>query len=329
MLGSLLFLLFRYAHGACEVSCDCSSSNSGFSSEQGCCGSFDSCSEPFDRCSIWNAESKSISEIKPMLCFLGGCPSLKNCCQPYLEFGNVTAFLAKIPNAKKLNKLYQKNDVKAVAKLAADCRECDNYDALTAFYYNFDSQSGVCNYKFDSNFILFFLQRFYYFLDLQSGTKPAVQITPHAITNCGNGKPIDLLCPPCTYTNLNFGNEENALHIFNTIIGNAVISDLVSNFISILLSQVQSAVRKCFGKRGALNDTTFSLYADLLQKYLVKTASLVNANTEYVEQFIKQPQIAFVFLPLVLDGESLGFVAPIATEAPYDAHTMHYIYNCC
>lgn len=294
MLASLLFTLFESVQSRCNVSCDCESevSCSTTTCEDDC---LKDCYAKFaSDCKKY----KSIVDVKPFICFDDCCPSLKDCCKPYLEFANVAEFVAKIPNAKKLKKMFVKNDTKGLIKFASQCDGCENYDALNAFYYNADSHSGIFNLKFDSNFILFFLQRFYYYLDLIIDAS-TVKVSNTSVMCMKTNKCYDLLCPPCTYTDLTFGSEANALKLFNSIIGNAVIHDVVIIFVRILLYQIHITVSRCSEQNNKLGGfSTYSLYAELLQQYLIKTKDLTVANTLYVENFgASQTSFFFVWFP--------------------------------
>ncbi|ELA42274.1 uncharacterized protein VICG_00674 [Vittaforma corneae ATCC 50505] len=292
MLASLLFTLLESVQSKCNEPCDCDSSFTSCSTEvceQDC---LKACYTKFDGdCKKY----KSIIDVRPFICFDDCCPSLKDCCKPYLEFANIAEFVAKIPNAKKLKKMYIKNDVKGLIKFASQCDGCENYDALNAFYYNADSHSGIYSLKFDSNFILFFLQRFYYYLDLIVDSS-TIKISHTALMCAKTNKCYDLLCPPCTYTDLTFGSESNALKLFNSILGNTAIHDIVIIFIRILLYQIHITVSRCAEQNNKLGGfSTYSLYAELLQQYLVKTKDLNVANTLYVENF-GSSQVNFFYI---------------------------------
>lgn len=288
MLG-LLCVLLKYVHTRCDVSCDCSDSNA-FSYS-------DCCNDPLDaRVDLCDGKNRR-NEITPMLCFSGGCPVTKDSCRPYLEFANVAVFIAKIPNGKKLMKLYNRGDIKGLSKFASQCGGCENYDVMSAFYYNADSRIGACNLTFDTNFIVWFLQRFYYYLDTIL-TQPDVCVSNTSIVT-GGGRPIDLLCPPCTYTNLSFGSDANATALFNSIIGNSAIASNVTTFIQILLFQIQSANNACSSKSSGLGgNSTFSLYVDLLRQYLGKTNYLLGINADYTQKYAAQfTKGGFVWVP--------------------------------
>lgn len=325
MIAEILLLLSKSVMAACDVPCDCSS-------EQ---GSSESCSVECNTGSFSKFDCddsfKKLAEIQSFICS-GVCPTAK-ACKPYLEFANIAVFMTKIPNAKKLKKLYYKCDINGLLKYASSCGGVESYDALSAFFYNADSRSGISCLKFDSNYILFFLQRFYYFLDLISDNLGSVS-NNNLVCNKTN-KPFDLLCPPCTYTNLNFGIDSHALSLFNTIIGNAVISDLVVAFVRILLYQLHQAACRCAEQHCDPSAfTTFGLYIDLLRNYLLKTSELSAVNALYVQNFgtSQASQDLFCWLPyndisattnLLTGMAALGVISP--PEQYINAGTYNYL----
>lgn len=294
MLVPALFLLLKYAQSKCDVSCDCSDDRSSISY---CSDSRESdCRDDFFRkIHQEGRRHKLLTEVPSFVSINGRCPSFKSC-KPHLEFANIAVFLSRIPNMKKLGKLYKKDDIRALARLAAQSDGMDHYDALNAFYYNADSHSGIRDLRFDSNFILFFLQRFLYFLDILADNK-SVKICNRSLTCMSTNRVYDILSPPCTYTNLTFDTDSRAMELFNSIIGNTAIHETVSGFIRILLHLVKDAVCRCNDQQKKLETfTTYSLYADLLQDYLKRSEEIVVSNTRYVEEFGTTNQTAFFFI---------------------------------
>lgn len=230
---------------------------------------------------------------RPMVC-LETCPRLNTCC-PYLEFTHIVEFCVSIPNIKKTHPLFMKCDIKALECLAskADCFQ--NYDALNAFYYNADCHSGVITRQFSSNFILFFLTRFFYYLQLVYIDGVAF-VNGNELVYLANKRHIDLLCIPSHFNNTTFGTEANALRIFNIIISDTTITKVVSDFINVLLKQICIANSSSTQKHGSVESfNTFFVYITVLQSYLAKTKEITLFNLQQKIDFLA-PQIQFTFI---------------------------------
>jgi len=235
----------------------------------------------------------SIVMPRPIVC-LDKCPRI-NTCIPYLEFTNVVEFCVTLPQIKRVEPLFWKCDIKALEALAskADCFQ--NYDALNAFYFNADCYSGVITRQFSSNFILFFLTRFFYYLQLVY-IDHLVFVNGCELVYIANKKHVDLLCIPCQFNNTTFGSEANALRIFNLIISDTTITKIVSDFICILLKQICIANAHCTQKCGSTESfNTFFVYITVLQAYLNKTKEIVFFNLQQKIDFIT-PQLQFSFI---------------------------------
>jgi hypothetical protein len=59
-------------------------------------------------------------------------------------------------------------------KLAAKRYDFEHFDAYNALFYNADALGGLCKREFDLNYILWFLTRFYCFLELLNCENPCI-----------------------------------------------------------------------------------------------------------------------------------------------------------
>lgn len=215
--------------------------------------------------------------------------------RPYTEFDNTVVFLKPIPRKRILSRLFEKNNIKALAKIASESGKNSQYDAYCAFFYSADSQSGIFNLKFDSAFIHYFLLRLYYFLDLVSIKKTGI-VMDGLLKNQNGFTPIDLLALPAEFANLEFGSERMALEIFNTVIRDTTLTETVISFIQILHNQIKNPDVVRDGK--SLNYSTFTVYYKTLLKYLEKTLEIVQYNYQRKAQFVENTKKAiFLYVP--------------------------------
>jgi len=229
------------------------------------------------------------------------CPSKKRKCTPYIEFTRIVEFFIVIPGAPKLFSFIESNDIKSLERLASKSSCSQNYDAMSAFFYAADSFLGLKTHHFSYDFILFFLTRFYYFLNICHIDNVAV-FNGVDLVYIENRKPVDLLDIPSVYNNATFGTEANACHIFNTIITDTTITKIVLDFILVISAQITIAVGKCTPGfcPPSKNFTTYDTYVALLTAYLNATAELTSVNLLQKIEFIKpQTQFAFIVLPFL------------------------------
>lgn len=236
---------------------------------------------------------QSVIMPRPMVCHEVH-PRTNTCC-PYLQFTHVVQFCVSIPSSKRIHPLFLRCDIKALECLAskADCFQ--NYDALNAFYFNADCHSGVITRQFSSDFILFFLTRFFYYLQLAHIDSVAF-VNGNELVYINNKKCIDLLCIPNHFNNTTFGTEANALRIFNIIISDTTITRVVSDFISVLLKQICVANSNNIQRCGSVESfNTFFVYITVLQAYLTKTKEITLFNLQQKIDFLT-PQLQFSFI---------------------------------
>lgn len=292
------------------ASTDCEQSS--FSSTSNC--DLENCCQKncgFDEC-------KKLTKVTPFICYNNKCPSNKKCV-PYSEFDQIVEFYEKIPNFNILSKLYCKNDIKSLIKLASSRDSCEHYDAYNAFFYNADSHSGIYNFKFDSAFIQYFLVRFYYYLDLIYIQKTC-RLSSNCVLQSNCNDPIDFLCPPCTFTNLSFESDQQALLLFNTITSDTLITENVLSFIRILLCQIKSNV--CDKK-----DTTFGIYVNTLYQYFFRTYQIVEYNFQRKLDFINNTlHYGFFYIPYTyVNGVPTSEVQQTIINVPIDIISSNYL----
>lgn len=245
-------------------------------------------------------ESKiaDIVHISPFVCGTGCCPTWNKPCKPYLEFANIAEFLAPLPSANKLKDYFWKGDLKALTKLATNCSGCCDYDALIAFFFNADAFFGLGSRVFDDNYILYFLQRFYYFLDLVLDN-PAIKVYNNNLYCIKSQKIFDLLCIPEPYSDLTFGTPGEATKLFNSIIENPVIHCVLDSFIKVMLIQISNANKRCITQCSKLGEfNTYTSYIALLNASLLKTTEISHRNVGNVESYgLSQVPFHFVYFP--------------------------------
>ncbi|KAM0680706.1 hypothetical protein GINT2_000976 [Glugoides intestinalis] len=226
------------------------------------------------------------------------CAILNGCCKPYSEFDFVTEFMTVIPNAKKIAPLYKTGDRKGLLKIATGAETTENYDAYNALFYNADVRINTPELKFDTNFIQFFLARFYYYLDILA-LYPTLQSRSNTLTDGKTGKSFCLLNLPSPFDEIIFGCNATALKLFNTILENTAINTTVKDFIRILLHQVNTSFINCaekYPKNSCFN--TYVIYASLLKQCLLMSNAVVVANTQYIEAFgTNAMSIPFYYVP--------------------------------
>lgn len=268
-------------------------------SEESCDGRSEVSADCFTK--FGECEDSKIAEIaciSPFICGTSCCPSWTKPCKPYLEFANIAEFLAPLPSADKLKDYFWKGDLKALTKLATNCSGCCNYDGLIAFFFNADAFFGINSRVFDDNFILYFLQRFYYFLDLILDN-PTIKVYNNNLYCIKTQKMFDLLCIPEPYASLNFGTPAEALKLFNSVIENPVINSVLDSFIKVLLIQISLANKRCVTQSSRLSEfNTYTSYISLLNAYLLKTAEISNRNVTNVETYgLSQVTFCYIYFP--------------------------------
>lgn len=230
------------------------------------------------------------------------CPTKKRRCTPYLEFTRIVDFLLVIPSAHKLFPLLEKHDLRSLERIASRSNCGQNYDAFNSFFYFADSYLGLQTRNFSYDFILFFLTRFYYFLNLVHVENLAV-FNGIDIIFIADKKCVNFLDIPAFYNNATFGTESNSCDIFNAIITDTTITKIVLDFIVVLTAQISKAIAKCNPDFVIANPvlkrfTTYEAYAYILLRYLGATADLTSINlTQKIDFITPQKQFAFIVLP--------------------------------
>lgn len=230
---------------------------------------------------------------------LESCPTPRRKCEPYLEFNRIVEFYLTIPNSPKLISFLENKDIKSLERLASKSGSTSNYDAYSAFFYDADSFMALRQGKFSTDFINYFLTRFYYFLNLAYIENIATYNGMDLILNATK-KPVDFLDIPSQYANATFGTDVNAARIFNLIISDTTITTIVIDFINILRKQIACSVGKCCPSLGASHKrlTTYELYVNLLVAYLTSTSEITAVNlTQKIDFLAPQHQFAFVVVP--------------------------------
>lgn len=248
------------------------------------------------------SEVRKISNLMPFLCAKKYPTVARDVTLPNIEFATVAAFMSNISNYKKLKPLFEANNVEAIASHASKAKSFNNFDAMNAFLYNVDAKAGLCDLKFDSNFITYFLLRFHYYLDLTVNKKTAF-ISGNSFLNIADKKPISFMCIPNDYSALNFGTDKNAENLFNTIITDTVITRQVSAFIKILMKEIEMASVDCDKKN---KFSTLHTYNTTLLALLNRTHEVVEFNYNTKLKWLKSQafKAAFVTFPIEQNVDS-------------------------
>jgi len=260
---------------------------------------------------------KKIIDIGQFICCCDRKAPVFNCVLPYLEFANAAQFLVKIPNARRLLTLITKGSVGELEKIASRAECFRNYEAHNAIFYNADAASGLQTRRFDTNFILFFLNRFQYYLNITFIEKLAI-VGGNDLVCPKTKKHFDLLCLPPQYANITYGSDANAARIFNTIISDTTITKDVTDFIDVLIGQIEVCaklnttrngnLRMCTDSTGNLEisclNNTYNVYMALLTGYLEVTRGIVSNNLQQKINFIS-PQKQFAFVMYVTPSSSI------------------------
>jgi hypothetical protein len=228
-----------------------------------------------------------------------GCPGYTPC-TPYLEFSRIVEFFTIIPNYRRLNSLLEKNDLKALEKIASRSSSTQNYDSNSAFYYYADSCMELSKNVFSYDFVTYFLSRFYYFLHLGIDKKTAL-VNGDNFENLKSKRTVNLLDIPSSFIS-DFESESQALKLFKMILSDHTITKVVSDFVSCLKTQINASYKKCNIKT---KSNSYYLYFNLLQSYLSKSIQISGLNLKKQIDFIKpQKQFPFVLFPYQLSSSS-------------------------
>lgn len=240
-------------------------------------------------------------EIIPFITENNANPT-KHSFNPYSQFDTIVAFLSVIPDVKKTSLDILMNNTKGMSELASNVVDYTDYDVHSVLFYNADSCSGIYNLKYDICFIKYFLVRFYYFLEVTF-------IKSYGFTFGNNLRrrkdhtPIDLLTLPASLEDTYFDSETVALNIFNDIIADTLLTDIVISFIKTILFQLNQAWTD---KNEYL--TTRDLHSYTLEKYLQRTLDIVKCNYNRKDYLVKNSKmLAFAMLK-------------VANENPQDSH---------
>lgn len=246
-------------------------------------------------------DPKALSQLVNLLPFISSYTSSSSRhFLPYVEFANIAEFYVPIPDKARLWPLFQSVDICTLVKLACKLACFENYDAFNAFFYNADSLSGICTREFDDNYILWFLIRFLYFLDLIQCDNPC-KFRDNLLWSCDWVTQIDLLAVPAKYANITFGTRANALRLFNKIITDTVLTKYLVQFIICLVKQLEK-VEACHASCFKLPPfTTLTTYIFLLRSYLLRTAAISEFNYKIKLEFLLESKVfAFIEIPIKL-----------------------------
>lgn len=223
---------------------------------------------------------------------------------PQIQFANIAQFIVSIPNKKHILPLFNELNIAHLVKLASRTGCFQNYDAYNALFYNADSMTGICKREFDSNYIQFFLVRFFYLLDLLSAEVPVV-IRDNGIFSNDFKREIDFFNLPVNYVNLSFGSRENELKLFNSIITDTSLTQFLVKFINTLVRALSLHNVKTEKTLKCLQFNTFTIYIDLLRGYLLRTAAISEFNYKTKLEFLQESKV-FVFADVPIQLKSLS-----------------------
>jgi hypothetical protein len=247
---------------------------------------------------------KQLAYLAPFIC-TDNMPSYRNFL-PHIEFANIADFYATMPDNKEISELFKSNSISCLVKLASKVEKFEHYDAYNALFYNADALGGLCKREFDSNYILWFLARFYYFLELFNCKNPCI-MRENVLLAPDQETIVDLLNLPSEWHNVNFGCQENALRLFNSIISDTIVNPYLVKFILILIKQLETVEITKTGKKikdhiDSSRFTTFTAYYMLLRGSLMRTMDVSSLNLKIKFEFLSKNKVfAFVEVPIEVD----------------------------
>jgi hypothetical protein len=223
-------------------------------------------------------------------------------------------FMVNIPTVPDTHRGDRCKNLLGLVKSASNCYE--EYDSLIQQFYFNDVTNGIATLNFDINFILYFLNRFQYYLSLVYCNNLA-NVAGGNILSLRDSCPINLLCIPPKFANATYGSIDETLRIFNTIITETTITEFVVRFCQILLFQIREAICPNFPNKDVekLKLNTYILYSGILSQMIQRTAGIANTNLQQKIAFFNASlsQAYFLTIPLKpATGSSVSNVAIVA-----------------
>jgi len=245
---------------------------------------------------------KGFSQIQPFV----AKDEPENPRAPYFEFNNFVASLQTFHLLSSLERGHLAREFKK-EELKAELKSIKNFDALTPLLYNADVIEGSFKNIFDSNFIMYFVQRYYYYLEKKGycgkeGEKNQKDNKCYFEDDSNFGcHEVDLLNIPESYTN-NVYNE-NVCEVFKQILTDQRYYKVLLKFIELLKHQIEEVTKSKKNEEERIlahaELTTYRGYVEALNASLNAVERYVKNNSKRRNNFLSEfKSETFVVVPV-------------------------------
>ncbi|KAI4292525.1 hypothetical protein PAPHI01_1799 [Pancytospora philotis] len=223
----------------------------------------------------------------------------------YYEFMDFPAFYLAVPltHARRdllkfatLSKCDGAERTRICDKIFADCCSYKNYDNLRPYLYNLDVLDALAKNKYDTNFMTYFLNVYYNYIDVYLATfSPNARVFYNAQTGflSNSEAPLSFVAP---VTNYHF--DERVLgEIFNKIVSFMPNSTFNILFVRMLLFQFDEYVRNCACIDGKGELSTYEAYIITYNAVLVHLLAQLERAVATVEGYKPNFLAAFAAVP--------------------------------